>query len=72
MSHWWAKQRRGGNISPYEDIRGKNQIGASELCFFQSQSRISRARFTPKAISSYWGTIVRLGELVLMLENLVK
>ena len=26
-------------------------------------------RFTPNEISSYWGSIGRLGELILMLEN---
>ena len=37
--------------------------------FFQKHSRILSARFTLNAISSYWGTIGRLGELILMLEN---
>ena len=30
-----------------------------------------RARFKPNEISSYWGSIGRLGELILMLENLM-
>uniref|UniRef100_A0A8C9ZAE3 10-formyltetrahydrofolate dehydrogenase n=1 Tax=Sander lucioperca TaxID=283035 RepID=A0A8C9ZAE3_SANLU len=33
------------------------QIGPSELTFSQRRSRIPRARFTPIAISSHWGTI---------------
>jgi hypothetical protein len=33
---------------------------------------VPSARFTPNNISSYWGSIGRLGELILMLENLRK
>ena len=50
----------------------RSQIKAFELSFFQRRSRIPTARFTPNAIFSYWGTIGRLGELILMLENLIK
>ncbi len=62
-------RERGGNLSPYDDIKGRFQIGPSELSFSQRQSRIPRARFTPIAISSHWGTIGRLGELILMLKT---
>ncbi len=65
-------RERGGNLSPYDDIKGRFQIGPSELSFSQRQSRIPRVRFTPIAISSHWGTIGRLGELILMLKNLIK
>uniref|UniRef100_A0A8C9XFQ8 ATP-binding cassette, sub-family C (CFTR/MRP), member 12 n=1 Tax=Sander lucioperca TaxID=283035 RepID=A0A8C9XFQ8_SANLU len=51
---------------------GRFLIGPSELSFSQRQSRIPRARFTPITISSHWGTIGRLGELALMLKNLIK
>ena len=37
-------------------------IGAFEPLFFQRQSSIPSARFTPNAISSYWGTLGRLGD----------
>ena len=50
----------------------RSQIDEFELSFFQRQIKISTARFTPNAIFSYWGTIGRLGELILMLENLIK
>ena len=33
---------------------------------------IPSARFTANAISSHWGTMGRLGEPILMLENLIK
>uniref|UniRef100_A0A8C9XS39 B30.2/SPRY domain-containing protein n=1 Tax=Sander lucioperca TaxID=283035 RepID=A0A8C9XS39_SANLU len=65
-------RERGGNLAPYELIKGRFQIGPSELSFSQRQSRIPRARFTPITISSHWGTIGRLGELILMLKNLIK
>ena len=54
----------------YGDIWGKIPNRRVWVLFFQRQSRIASARFTPSAISSYWRTIGRLGELVLMLENL--
>ena len=44
----------------------------AKVPFPPRQSRIASARFIPNAISSYWGTIGRLGELILMLENLMK
>ena len=62
-------RERGGNLSPYDDIRGKFQIRPSELSF-RGGAGYPRAWFTPIAISSHWGTIVRLGELILMLKNL--
>ena len=40
--------------------------------FFQRRRKIPTARFTPNVISTYLGTIGRLGELILMLENLIK
>jgi hypothetical protein len=72
LSQWWAKfsgrakQRRGGNFSPYDGIWGKIQIGAPELCFFKG--RVGYLLL----VSSYWGSTVRLRELILMLENLIK
>ena len=59
-------RERGGNLSPYDDIRGTFQIGPSELSFPQRRNRIPRDWFTPIAISSNRGTIGRLGELILM------
>lgn len=72
FSHGRQSRERGGNLSPYDDIKGRFQIGPSELSFSQRRSRIPRARFTPIAISSHWGTIGRLVELILMLKNLIK
>ena len=46
----------------------KFEIGESELSFFKGEAGYS-ACFTPNAISSYWWTTGRLGELILMLEN---
>ena len=66
-----AKQRKGGNISPYDDIQGKFQNSTFEPCFFKGGAVFS-ACFTPNVISSYWGTIGRLGELIFLLENLIK
>ena len=45
----------------------KFQKGLTELSFFERRSRIPSASFTPNAISSHWGTIGMLGELVLIL-----
>ena len=39
---------------------------------FSKASRTASARFTPNASFSNWGTIGRLGELIFMLENLIK
>ena len=39
---------------------------------FSKASRIPRARFTQNASFSHWGTIGRLGELIFMIENLIK
>ena len=39
---------------------------------FSKTSKIPTARFTPNVISSYVGTIGRLGELKLVLKNLIK
>ena len=63
-------RERGGNISPYYEIRGK--IGTFAFSFFQRRSKIPTDRFTPNVISSYFGTIGRLWELILMLKNLTK
>ena len=60
---------RGGNLAPYDDIWGRSRNLA---LMFQRRSRIAGARFIPNAISSYWETIGRLGELILMLENLIE
>ena len=51
-------REKGGNLAPYDDIWG--------------QKVEQDAPFIPNTISSYWETIGRLGELVLMLENLIK
>ena len=59
-------RERVGNISPYYEMRGK----PPKLPFFQRLSKIDTARFTPHVISSYWGTIGSLGEVILMLKNL--
>ena len=53
-----------------ETVAGNNPFLLHVL--LQRQSRIPGGCFTPNAISSYWGTIGRLGELILMLENLIK
>ena len=50
----------------------KFEIGVSELSFLKGGSGYLLLVFTPNAISSYWGTIGRLGELILLLENLIK
>ena len=78
LSHWWAKvfgrpsRERGGNLAHYDHIWAKLQLVPSELSFFKMRSRLPTARFTPNVISSNWGTIGRLGELISMLENLIK
>jgi hypothetical protein len=55
-------------------IRHKGKIPKRRIwaSFFQKRIRMPSARFTPDKISSYWGSIGRLGELILMLENLRK
>ena len=57
LSHGWAKVS-GRAKEEIPDMR----ICPYELSFSQRQSRIPRARFTPIAISSHWGTIGSLGE----------
>ena len=73
LSHWRAKfsglarQRRDRWDHPLWGHTGK--IPKPRVCtlFFQRRSRMPSARFTPNEISSYWGSIGMLGEL---LENL--
>ena len=50
-----------------EDFKNR----AFQLSFSQRQRRIPRAWFTPFKISSQWGTKGRLGELILILNNLL-
>lgn len=69
----WADQRalgrqitgRGGNISPYDDIRGSFQIDSSGLSYSQRQRTISSARFGLISIPNHWGMIGRLVDLIL-------
>ena len=60
-------RERGGNLSPYYEIRGKLP-NRHVWTFLFSKT----AQFIRNVIYIYWGTIVRLGELILMLENLIK
>lgn len=62
----------GGNLSPYDDIRGSFKIGTSELSHSQRRRIISSAWFRSIVFSSHWGTICRLGEHILLLKNLIK
>ena len=52
--------------------RSRKMYDYYQLSLSQGRSRIPRAWFTPITISSHWGTIGRLGELILMLKNLIK
>ena len=56
----------------YDDINKDipNQLAGASI--FSKASRTASARFTPNASFSHWGTIGRLGELIFMLENLIK
>ena len=65
-------RERGGNLLPYDDIWGHIPNQRAWASIFSKASRIPSARFTPNASFSHWGTIGRLGELILMLENLLK
>ena len=59
-------RERGLNLASYGDIW--DQIQSVWAFIFQRRSRIPDARFTPDFISSHWGSLGRLGELILMLE----
>jgi len=70
----WAGKAEKGRL-PFLRItsyRGELRSARSELSFSQRQRKIAKARFTPIEIYSHWGTIYRLGELILMLKNLRK
>jgi hypothetical protein len=65
-------QSREGEVTwPLMTTYGAKFEMTSELSFFKGGAGYC-SHFTPNAISSYWGTIGRLGELILMLENLIK
>ena len=57
------------DLAPYDDIWGKIQNRSVWAFIFPRRSRIPSARFTPNVISSHLWTIGRLGELILILEN---
>ena len=59
----WAGQAEKGELTLTTKIPNR---------FFQRLKSIPSVRFTPNAISSYWGTIGRLEGLILMLKNLIK
>ena len=69
---WAGKAEKGEVTWPLMTTNGaKFEIGASELSFFKGIA----GYLLPSAcyaIASYWGTIGRLGEVILMSENLIK
>ena len=60
------RRERGGNLSPYDDIKGRFLDSPVWAFIF---SKIPRAWFTPIKTSSHWGTIGRLGKLILRLKK---
>ena len=65
LSHWWAKfsgrakQRKGRKPGPLWWQMGTNSKS--------DRGRLPIARFTSNTISSHWGSIGRLGDIILML-----
>ena len=49
-----AKQWRGGNISPYDNLRGKFQIGTSELCFLKGGAECLLLILHPTKFLATW------------------
>ena len=51
----WQGRERGGGISPYDDIRGKFQNGASELRFFKGGAECLLLVLHPTKCLAIWG-----------------
>jgi hypothetical protein len=65
---WAGKAEKGEVASPLMTTYGENSKMARLSFFFHAYSDL----FTPNEMSSYWGSIGWLEELILMLENLRK
>ena len=65
-------REKGGSLAPCYVNKRRFSNRAFEPSFSQRRRRTPRAWFTPIENSSHWGTKGRLGELILMLNNLLK
>ena len=63
LSHWRAK---------FYGQAEKGEVTCVWAFLFSKAAKDTYYSFTPNAILSYWGTIGRLGELILIFENLIK